>query len=256
LHSCICASAWRGGWSWPWQDNLHMAWKHPEDATLTMPINSLAMEILRDFEASSGWNRDNWIKVSQQRGTVQGRGMERALSEGWAWLISRGLVAWDPSQSSPNAYFITRLGHEALDQGVTHMDAAARLGMQLHASLAEVVERQFLMGEYELAVFAAMKAVEVRVREMAGLSNSLVGTKLMQVAFGPSEGGQLVDVDAEAGEQVATMELFKGAMGVFKNPSSHRPVDYTDATEAAEIVLLADLLMRILDRRTNASATA
>ena len=233
-----------------------MAWKHPEDATLTMPINSLAMEILRDFEASSGWNRDNWIKVSRQRGTVQGRGMERALSEGWAWLISRGLVAWDPSQSSPNAYFITRLGHEALDQGVTHMDAAARLGMQLHASLAEVVERQFLMGEYELAVFAAMKAVEVRVREMAGLSNSLVGTKLMQVAFGPSEGGQLVDVDAEAGEQVATMELFKGAMGVFKNPSSHRPVDYTDATEAAEIVLLADLLMRILDRRTNASATA
>ena len=136
------------------------------------------------------------------------------------------------------------------------MDAAARLGMQLHASLAEVVERQFLMGEYELAVFAAMKAVEVRVREMAGLSNSLVGTKLMQVAFGPSEGGQLVDVDAEAGEQVATMELFKGAMGVFKNPSSRRPVDYTDATEAAEIVLLADLLMRILDRRTNASATA
>ena len=88
-----------------------MAWKHPEDATLTMPINSLAMEILRDFEASSGWNRDNWIKVSQQRGTVQGRGMERALSEGWAWLISRGLVAWDPSQPSPNAYFITRLGH-------------------------------------------------------------------------------------------------------------------------------------------------
>lgn len=226
-----------------------MAWQHPVDATLTMPINSLAIEILRDFKASNGWNRDSWIKESQQWGTAQGRDVERVLSEGWAWLISRGLVAWDPSQSSPNAYFITRLGNEALEQGATHMDAAARLGMQLHPSLAEVVERQFLMGEYELAVFAAMKAVEVRVRELANLDDSLVGTKLMQVAFGPSEPGPLLDTGAESGEQVATMELFKGAIGVFKNPSSHRRVDYADATEAAEIVLLADLLMRILDRR-------
>jgi hypothetical protein len=52
----------------------------------------------------------------------------------------------------------------------------------------------------------------------------------------------------EGGEAVATMELFKGAIGLFKNPASHRRVDYTDATEAAEVVLLADLLMRLLDK--------
>ena len=49
-------------------------------------------------------------------------------------------------------------------------------------------------------------------------------------------------------EQVATMELFAGAIGTFKNPASHRTVDYSDPTEAAEVVLLADLLMRLLDR--------
>jgi hypothetical protein len=44
------------------------------------------------------------------------------------------------------------------------------------------------------------------------------------------------------------MALFRGSIGMFKNPSSHRAVDYSDPTFAAEVVLLADLLLRILDR--------
>lgn len=214
-----------------------------------MPISSLAMAILSDYSTTGGWNRGNWINESQQRGTAGDTGVARALAEGWAWLISRGLVARDPGQPSADAYFVTRLGAEALAQGVTHVDAATRLGMQLHPALAELVERQFLLGEYELAVFAAMKAVEVRVRDMSQLPDGLVGTKLMQVAFSPSDPGPLSDRSAEAGEQVAAMELFKGAMGMFKNPSSHRSVSYSDPTEAAEIVLFADLLMRLLDSR-------
>jgi uncharacterized protein Ymh len=42
-----------------------------------------------------------------------------------------------------------------------------------------------------------------------------------------------------------------GWHGVFKNPSSHRQVTYDDATMASEIVLLADLLLRMLDRRNS-----
>ncbi|MBK6872815.1 MAG: hypothetical protein IPK24_07585 [Kineosporiaceae bacterium] len=44
------------------------------------------------------------------------------------------------------------------------------------------------------------------------------------------------------------MELFAGALGLFKNPVSHRRVDFSDATEAAEVVLLADLLVRQLGK--------
>lgn len=65
--------------------------------------------------------------------------------------------------------------------------------------------------------------------------------------FAPT--GPLAQADADGGEVVAEMELFKGAIGPFKNPSSHRPIDYSDATVAAEIVLLADLLLRLLDSR-------
>lgn len=51
-----------------------------------------------------------------------------------------------------------------------------------------------------------------------------------------------------AGEQEARRELFAGAIGTIKNPTSHRDVRYDDPTEASEAILLADLLMRILNR--------
>jgi hypothetical protein len=40
-----------------------------------------------------------------------------------------------------------------------------------------------------------------------------------------------------------------GAIGYLRNPTSHREVLYDDdPTEAAEVVMLADLLLRMLDR--------
>lgn len=63
-----------------------------------------------------------------------------------------------------------------------------------------------------------------------------------------SQAGALWRKDLERGESVAQMDLFKGAIGLFKNPASHRRVDYNDPTEAAEVVLLADLQMRLLNK--------
>ena len=36
-------------------------------------------------------------------------------------------------------------------------------------------------------------------------------------------------------------------IGLFKNPSSHRQVTYSDPTVASEVILLGDLLLRMLD---------
>jgi uncharacterized protein (TIGR02391 family) len=161
--------------------------------------------------------------------------------------MTHGLVVRDSSQSSTDAYRISRLGSETLQYGVARLAAGERLGVALHPRLAERIQQQFLLGEFELAVFAAMKEVEVRVRELASESSSLLGTKLMQKAFAP-ESRVLTDPESDSGERVATMELFRGAIGVFKNPSPHRPVDYDDPTLASEVVLFADLLLRMLDR--------
>ncbi len=92
-----------------------------------------------------------------------------------------------------------------------------------------------------------MREVEIRVRELAGAGTGPgdLGVKLVQREF--AEGGGLADPQAEAGERQATMAL-SGAPGVFKNPSSHREVEFDDPTEAAEVVMLADLLFRMLDR--------
>lgn len=68
----------------------------------------------------------------------------------------------------------------------------------------------------------------------------------MRKAFDAKD-GPLTDATHEAGEREARAHLFAGAIGSFKNPTSHRTVTYSDPTEASEVIILADLLMRILD---------
>jgi uncharacterized protein (TIGR02391 family) len=117
---------------------------------------------------------------------------------------------------------------------------------RLHPAIEAEARPQFLIGKPDQGVFAAMKAVEVRVRKLAGLGNELIGIKLMRNAFGAT--GQLTDPSMPPGEQDGTREFFAGAFAVLRNPAGHREVDYGDMSEAAEAVQTASLMMRILDR--------
>jgi uncharacterized protein (TIGR02391 family) len=92
-----------------------------------------------------------------------------------------------------------------------------------------------------------MKQVEIRVRDLAGAEEGDIDVALMRKAFDP-EKGLLRDEQQEAGERAATAHFFAGAIGVFKNPSSHCEVQYEDPTYASEVVLFADLVLRMLDR--------
>jgi len=63
-------------------------------------------------------------------------------------------------------------------------------------------------------------------------------------------GWLLADAGAEGGEQEAASALFAGAMGAYKNPASHRTVDFDDPIEAAETIQFAVLLLRQVERAT------
>jgi uncharacterized protein (TIGR02391 family) len=212
---------------------------------LELPIESLALAVLENYVAAKSWNRYNWLLGAQN---VLGRGPHmHALAEAWSWLESRTLVAPNPDQSSAESRIVTRAGRRAIEQGsLKEILAAERIGLALHSRLEGKVRPIFLLGDYETAAFKAMKEVEVRVRELAGLPNELIGVALMRQAFNIN-GGPLTDVSHEGGERQARSDLFAGAIGSFKNPTSHRAVTYTDPTEASEVIMLADLLMRILD---------
>jgi uncharacterized protein (TIGR02391 family) len=121
----------------------------------------------------------------------------------------------------------------------------------LHPKLARSIWLAFMRGEFDVAVFQAMKAVEVAVREASGLTAEL-GVRLMRKAFDP-KAGPLTNMQAEEGEREARSALFAGAIGSYRNPHSHRDVTLDDDGEAIEIIMMASHLLRITDGRKVAS---
>lgn len=175
------------------------------------------------------------------------REVTRAVVEAWQWLLNEGLLMVDIDQ--PNGWFcLTRKGAKLKtdkDLEAYRHGNLLPVGL-LHPSLVEKVRPMFLRGDYDVAVFQAFKDVEVAVRAASGLKDML-GVKLMRAAFG-AENGPLTDKESDAGERVARMELYAGAIGHCKNPTSHREV-VVERAEAARLIALASHLLTELDGR-------
>ena len=175
----------------------------------------------------------------------------QAIREAWAWLEGAALLIEHPSWESTHAIrMLSRRARQlAAEPDARKVFSARRIPKEaLHASIREDVWSLYHREKYDTAVFEAMKAVEVAVRDAAGLSAQDLGTALMRKAFAP-EDGLLADMSTEKAEREARAHLFAGAIGSYKNPQSHRHVALDDPDETAEIIMLANHLLRIVDAR-------
>ena len=222
------------------------------DDVRNLPLPDLALQLLRSLDEEPNFN--TLIQVFKQRGPYGTepppdlKSMLSRISDAWALLEARALIGPSVRTTTGGFYRVTAAGAEVVDDpnALAKVWAGDRLAGDLNPALSSA-RSNFALGDYETASFAAMKAVEVEVRRIAGLPNELVGVSLMRKAFSPKE-GVLRDPEAEGGEQQATGDLFAGAIGAYKNPASHRAVQFDDPLEAAEVIQLADLLLRIVQR--------
>lgn len=178
---------------------------------------------------------------------------QHALMEAWSVLEREGLVARKP-EDNRGWFFLTRRGRKLKNR----LEFAAFRHSNLfptdsiHPELAQKVYPLFLRGDYETAIFQAFKIVEVAVRNGAPtLDAKLYGVDLVRKAFHP-DSGPMTDMAEPIAEREALQALFAGAIGRFKNPTSHRNVPVTSPSETVEVLMFASHLLRVVDDRASA----
>ena len=194
-------------------------------------------------------NQGNSPMLRSQYPPDRGAEVQQAILEAWAWLEGAALLIEHPGWVAPHSIrLLSRRAYQlAAEPDARKVFAARRIPKEvLQPKIREDVWALYHRGKYDTAVFEAMKAVEVAVREAAGLLAADIGKDLMRKAFAVNSGA-LTDMTTAPAEQQARSDLFAGAIGSYKNPHSHRNVALDHPDEAAEIIMLANHLLRIVD---------
>jgi hypothetical protein len=131
---------------------------------LDLPVDQLALRVLADLIESREWNEHSYtLKYHQdtQGGFGSSQAAQEAIAEAMGWLRAHGMIARQPNNHSDSAIFVTRWGRAAASRSLAEIQAVDRMQVNLHPLIERKARPQFLLGEYENAIFVAMKAVEV-----------------------------------------------------------------------------------------------
>ncbi len=197
------------------------------------------------------WNHHAALAGRPQYPADRHQEVDLAIAEALAWLEAQGLIVPAEGVNGQNGFRHLSRRARRFENEAAFMDyRTARLLPKelLHPTIATTVWLSFMRGAYATAVFEAMRAVEIAVRDAANFPQSEHGVPMIRKAFNP-KGGPLTDSKADEGEREALSALFAGAIGSYKNPHSHRHVPIDTPREAVEIILLASHLLGIVDAR-------
>lgn len=229
----------------------------PEDLLALEPeeLAGVVLEYLNSQDPNGGPNRLNRYSFGSTN-TVEGYPkqyhdrIKKALMEAWIWLEREGFIAPQPGDTSGSCVFITRRGCrvKGLSDLKSYQNANLLPKLLLHPVIVQKVYSAFLRGEYDMAVFQAFKEVEVAVRKASNYAQTDIGTTLMRKAFDKSSGA-LTRNDLPEAEKESMAHLFAGAIGLYKNPHSHRNEPITDPKEAVSLLVLASHLLYIVDAK-------
>ncbi len=125
-----------------------------------------------------------------------------------------GFIMQDASQSSDVFKVLTDKGKSLVKQSLEDMQLTSIDIDQLltRDNLRERVRDDYMIGDYETAIFKAFRLLEESVRAKAGLPAEVIGADLMTRAFRPN-GGILRHPNAQTpGEVEAFHHLMRGAI--------------------------------------------
>ena len=224
------------------------------DTLLNLELEELAGLVLEFFKStntkgSRAVRTFDLIHNDELRDYPRGhqKDIRYALVEAMQWLKNEGLLIQDPEQNSGDYLYITRRGQKLENADAVEAYRKTKLLPKdlLHPTLADKVWPLFSRGNYDTAVFQAFKEVEVTIRDVGEYSEEDCDVELMEKAFHP-ETGELTKEFQTEGEKQATLALFAGAMGLYKNPTCHRNLNI-NAEKASEAIIFASHLLRIVD---------
>jgi len=184
--------------------------------------------------------------------------VDLAIAEALAWLEAQALIvpAEDPNGQNGHRHLSRRAQRFESEVAFIEYQTARLLPKDLlHPTIATAVWLSFMRGAYPTAVFEAMRAVEIAVREAADFPAADHGVPMIRRAFATNT-GPLTDATKDVAEQEALSALFAGTIGSYKNPHSHRNVPIDTPREAVEMIMLASHLLGIVDARAAARRAA
>jgi hypothetical protein len=100
------------------------------DEVVALPLDELALLVLRDAKARGEWNWRNGVNHFRSSYAQRPDALQ-ALAEAWSWLYTHGLIAGNRAQQSADAITISRRGNAVLESGLGWLRAVERLDVDL-----------------------------------------------------------------------------------------------------------------------------